>query len=113
MTVNTESKAKKTSKPISGRLLYDDELDAKIIKHLEKKDVNSSEFVRRAVRNEYKRLHRAPKRYRVKQMQTSVLDLDHNQVQKSEKEHDFTEVGKGAAPKKSSFYHDFFADWEV
>ncbi|MDT3418199.1 hypothetical protein QO009_004124 [Brevibacillus aydinogluensis] len=97
-----QSKKKGKSKPISGRLLFTDELDSKIIGFLEKPEVNASEWIRRAVRNEYRRSEMPRKRYRLQ----SARSVSNSQLQdRAPANLPFLNEEK---EKETSFFHQFF-----
>jgi len=103
LSVNDElqSKKKGKSKPISGRLLYSDELDSKIISFLEKPKVNSSEWIRKAVRNEYRRSEMPKKRYRLQ----ATRAIRNRQLPGMPPASPFL---KEEEQKEPSFFHQFF-----
>lgn len=110
VSVNQENKRKGNSKPIASRLLHNDDLDSKIIAFFEGK--NSSEWIRRAVRKEYRRSVQGPKKYRLKRQQLQGMEekFEELPMQKEFVQPVREEVVKRDEIKEHSFYHDFFAN---
>lgn len=90
------------SKPVTGRLLFNDALDKEIIKFLDKKSVNSSNWIRKAIREKFVRSMKH-KRFKLKKI-TSVESVDSSLSSETK-----TETIK-PPHQNDSFYLSFFND---